>query len=122
MNISVPSASRPRRPKCPDQHISHKATMSHSNFVSYMLSSITKRRRGEKMTVYPRRRTSGEDDMSEGVPTMSISFNDVEKLQALYPDHQIELREGKIIIMSPSDGISGAIGARFIALLSIWVF
>jgi Uma2 family endonuclease len=53
---------------------------------------------------------------------MSISFNDVEKLQALYPDYQIELREGKIIIVSPSDGLSGAIGARFIALLSIWVF
>ena len=53
---------------------------------------------------------------------MSISLHDVEKLQALYPDHQIELREGKIIIMSPSDGISGVIGARFIALLSMWVF
>src|SRR5947209_9307533 len=96
--------------------------MSHSNFVGHMLSSITQRQRGENMTIYPRRRTSGEDDMSEGVPTMSISLHDDEKLQALYPDHQIELREGKITIISPSDGISGAIGARFIALLSMSLF
>ena len=52
---------------------------------------------------------------------MSISFHDVEKLQALYPDHQIELREGKIIIMSPSDSVSGEIGARFIRLLGAWL-
>src|SRR2546425_5163313 len=52
---------------------------------------------------------------------MAISFQDVEKLQGLYPDYQIELREGKIIIMSPSDSVSGEIGARFIMLLSIWV-
>ncbi len=30
---------------------------------------------------------------------MSISWHEVEKLQALYPDYQIELREGKIIIL-----------------------
>jgi len=53
---------------------------------------------------------------------MSISFHDVEKLQALYPDHQIELREGKIIIMSPSDSVSGEIGASFITLLGTWVY
>src|SRR6266571_9257296 len=52
---------------------------------------------------------------------MSIGFHDVEKLQALYPDHQIELREGKIIIMSPSDSVSGEIGARFIRLLGTWL-
>jgi Uma2 family endonuclease len=53
---------------------------------------------------------------------MSMSLHDVEKLQALYPDHQIELREGKIIIMSPSDSVSGEVGARFITLLGTWVF
>ena len=74
------------------------------------------------MTVQPQRRASREDGMSEGVPTMSISFNDVEKLHALYPDHQIELREGKIIIMSPSDSVSGEIGMRFGSLLSAWVY
>jgi Uma2 family endonuclease len=51
-----------------------------------------------------------------------MSIHDVEKLQALYPDHQIELREGKISIMSPSDIASGEIGARFIALLGAWVY
>src|SRR6266700_4938225 len=53
---------------------------------------------------------------------MSISFHDVERLQALYPDRQIELREGKLIIMSPSDSVSGEVGARFSMLLSTWVY
>ena len=53
---------------------------------------------------------------------MSISLQDVEKLQALYPDYQIELREGKIIIMSPSDSVSGEIGVRFSTLLGTWVY
>src|SRR5438067_12577880 len=52
---------------------------------------------------------------------MSISFHDVERLQALYPDHQIELREGKLIIMSPSDSVSGEVGVEFSTLLNIWV-
>jgi Uma2 family endonuclease len=53
---------------------------------------------------------------------MSISFHDVERLQALYPDRQIELREGKLIIMSPSDSVTGEVGARFSMLLSTWVY
>jgi len=53
---------------------------------------------------------------------MSISFQDVERLQALYPENQIELREGKLIIMSPSDGVSGAVGVRFSQLLASWVY
>ncbi len=53
---------------------------------------------------------------------MSISFHDIERLQALYPDRQIELREGKLIIMSPSDSVSGEVGARFSMLLSTWVY
>jgi len=52
---------------------------------------------------------------------MSISFQDVERLQALYPENQIELREGKLIIMSPSDGVSGFVGVRFSRLLDGWV-
>src|SRR6266487_1824685 len=63
-----------------------------------------------------------EVNISEGVPTLSISLHDVEKLQALYPDYQIELREGKIIIMGPSDSASGEIGARFSTLLGTWVY
>ena len=53
---------------------------------------------------------------------MSISFHDVERLQALYPENQIELREGKLIIMSPSDGVSGEVGVRFSQLLASWVY
>ncbi len=52
---------------------------------------------------------------------MSISLDDVEKLQAVYPDYRIELREGKLIVMSPSDSTSGEIGARFIRLLGAWL-
>lgn len=53
---------------------------------------------------------------------MAISFQDVERLQNLYPNYQIELQEGKIIIMSPSDSASGEIGVRFSMLLSTWVY
>lgn len=53
---------------------------------------------------------------------MSISFQDVERLQALYPENQIELREGKLIIMSPSDGVSGEVGVLFSSLLALWVY
>src|SRR5436305_3276077 len=60
--------------------------------------------------------------MTKGVPTLSISLHDIEKLQALYPDYQIELREGKIIIIGPSDSASGEIGARFSTLLGTWVY
>ena len=63
-----------------------------------------------------------EVNVSEGVPTLSISLHDIEKLQALYPDYQIELREGKIIIIGPSDSASGEIGARFSTLLGTWVY
>ncbi len=53
---------------------------------------------------------------------MAISFQDVEELQNLYPNYQIELREGKIIIMSPSDSTSGEIGVLFSILLGPWVY
>ena len=53
---------------------------------------------------------------------MSIGLHDVEKLQALYPDYQIELKEGKLIIRSPSDSVSGEIGVRFTMLLGTWVY
>src|SRR5260370_14545578 len=52
---------------------------------------------------------------------MSISFHDVERLETLYPDHRIELREGELIIMSPSDSVSGEIGVPFSTLLNLWV-
>src|SRR2546427_13191513 len=52
---------------------------------------------------------------------MSITLHDVERLQALYPNHQIELREGNIVIMSPSDSVSGEVGVQFSTLLNVWV-
>jgi Uma2 family endonuclease len=52
---------------------------------------------------------------------MSISYHDVERLQALYPNHQIELKEGKIVIMTPSDSASSIIGMRFGRFLDNWV-
>src|SRR5579864_9418800 len=51
---------------------------------------------------------------------MSITLHDVERLQALYPNHQIELREGNIVIMSPSDSVSGEVGVQFSTLLNMW--
>lgn len=60
--------------------------------------------------------------MSEGIVAMSLSVHDVEKLQALYPNHQIELRNGNILLTNPSDGVSGEIGACFGALLGTWVY
>jgi Uma2 family endonuclease len=74
------------------------------------------------MRVYPQRRAPEEDDVHDGARAMSISLHDVEKIQALYPNHQIELRSGKIILMNPSDGVSGEIGACFGALLGTWVY
>ncbi len=60
--------------------------------------------------------------MSKGGPAMSLSVSDVEKVQALYPDYRIELREGKLIVMSPSDSVSGEIAIRFSTLLGTWVY
>lgn len=60
--------------------------------------------------------------MSEAVLTMSMSLADLERVQALYSNHKIELREGKIIIMPPSDGVSSAVGVRFSRLLANWVY
>lgn len=60
--------------------------------------------------------------MSSSLSETPLSLSDVEKLQALYPDYRIELREGKLILMSPSDGISGAVGSRFSILLGTWVY
>ena len=53
---------------------------------------------------------------------MSIDFQDVERLQALYPENQIEWKEGKLIVMSPSDDSSAEVGLLFGSLLAIWVY
>ncbi len=56
---------------------------------------------------------------------MSLTVKDVEQLQAkLVEDHldyQLELVDGKIIVMGPSDIVSSEIGAELISLLRNWV-
>lgn len=56
---------------------------------------------------------------------MSLSVKDLEQLQAKFSqehlDYQLELVDGKIIIMGPSDIVSSEIGAELISLLRNWV-
>ncbi|MGK7876324.1 MAG: Uma2 family endonuclease [Xenococcaceae cyanobacterium] len=57
------------------------------------------------------------------MPPMTIK--DLEKLQATLKeaghDYRLELENGKILVMSPSDIISSEIGSRLIAFLFAWV-
>ena len=54
-----------------------------------------------------------------------LSGNDLEKLQSLlseeHLDYQMELVDGKIIVMGPSDVYASEVGARLITFLNIWV-
>lgn len=52
---------------------------------------------------------------------MTLDIADVEKIQALYPDYKIELRNGAITLMSPSDVTSALVGGRFLSLLGNWI-
>lgn len=56
---------------------------------------------------------------------MSLTVNHLEKLQDQLQnapdDYQIELREGELIVMGPSDIVSSYIGAQFSFLLKLWV-
>ncbi|RCJ21900.1 hypothetical protein A6770_04500 [Nostoc minutum NIES-26] len=56
---------------------------------------------------------------------MSLTIQDVERLQQKLEDeqqdYQIELQEGKILVMGPSDIESSEIGAQLIYLLKLWV-
>lgn len=57
---------------------------------------------------------------------MSLSIKDLEalqeKLQANGQDYQLELQDGKIVVMGPSDIESSEIGALLIRLLGNWVY
>ena len=52
---------------------------------------------------------------------MSLTVTDLEQLQKNFSedhlDYQLELVDGKIIVMGPSDIVSSEIGAEFISLL-----
>jgi Uma2 family endonuclease len=56
---------------------------------------------------------------------MSLTVKDLEQLQAKltedHLDYQLELVDGKIIVMGPSDIVSSEIGAELISLLRNWV-
>jgi Uma2 family endonuclease len=52
---------------------------------------------------------------------MSLTIKDLEQLHTEHPEWQMELVEGKIIVMGPSDYESEEIGARLITFLNNWV-
>jgi Uma2 family endonuclease len=56
---------------------------------------------------------------------MSLTIEDVERLQQKLQedeqDYQIELQEGNLLVMGPSDIKSSEIGAQLIFLLKLWV-
>lgn len=52
---------------------------------------------------------------------MSLTVADLQKMQAHYPDYQLELVDGKIIIMSPSGYESDEVAFQFGANLWNWV-
>lgn len=56
---------------------------------------------------------------------MSLTIEDLEKLQAVakeqHLDYQMELIDGRIIVMGPSDVYASEVGARLIRFLGNWV-
>ena len=56
---------------------------------------------------------------------MTLTINNLEKIEQILKDdnndYQIELQEGNILIMSPSDIESSEIGAELIRLLGNWI-
>ena len=52
---------------------------------------------------------------------MYLTIADLEQLQTEHPDWQMELVDGSIIVMGPSDYQSDEIGTRFSTFLNNWV-
>ncbi|MBD2459275.1 Uma2 family endonuclease [Nostoc sp. FACHB-87] len=52
---------------------------------------------------------------------MSLTIKDLEQLQSQNPDWRMELVEGNIIVMGPSDYESDEIGSRLLTFLNVWV-
>lgn len=52
---------------------------------------------------------------------MSLTIADLEKLQTEHPDWRMELVDGSIVVMGPSDFASEEIGGRLLTFLNIWV-
>lgn len=52
---------------------------------------------------------------------MSLTIADLEKLQTEHPDWQMELVDGSIVVMGPSDFVSEEIGGRLLTFLNNWI-
>ena len=70
--------------------------------------------------------TDREDlQIKSGSPSTRLTVTDLEQLQGIlceaHLDYQLELVDGKIIIMGPSDIVSSEIGAELVRLLLNWV-
>ena len=70
--------------------------------------------------------TDREDlQIKSGSPSTRLTVTDLEQLQGIlceaHLDYQLELVDGKIIIIGPSDIVSSEIGAEFGSLLLNWV-
>jgi Uma2 family endonuclease len=63
--------------------------------------------------------------IKSGSPSPRLTVGDLEQLQGIlceaHLDYQLELVDGKIIIMGPSDIVSSEIGAELVRLLLNWV-
>ncbi|WP_445301749.1 MULTISPECIES: hypothetical protein [unclassified Microcoleus] len=70
--------------------------------------------------------TEPEDlQIKSGSPSTRLTVADLEQLQGIlseaHLDYQLELVDGKVILMGPSDIVSSEIGAEFARLLLNWV-
>jgi len=56
---------------------------------------------------------------------MTMTIADLESIQAHMTDHgqacQVELRDGAVVVMGPSDIVSSLIGARLCYFLQVWI-
>jgi Uma2 family endonuclease len=52
---------------------------------------------------------------------MPLTIADLEQLQTQHPDWQMELVDGSIVVMRPSDYESDEIGSEFLSQLRNWV-
>jgi Uma2 family endonuclease len=52
---------------------------------------------------------------------MSLTIEDIEKLQLEHPDWRMELVDGEIIVMSPSGYESEEVGSRLLTFMNSWV-
>jgi Uma2 family endonuclease len=52
---------------------------------------------------------------------MLLTIQDLQKMQAAYPEYRMELVDGEIVVMSPSGFESEEVGTEFASLLRNWV-